>query len=1033
MENMKYSALLFIVLMLGCSQNIGSPYHLNEEESEVLASQQTRVLFAGPPNVSSPVGVAAAPTGEVYISCDENSSLSVDKNRGKIVKCVDSNGDGEADKFTDYVPHIDSPRSGCFVGGKLYMIHPPYLSVFEDSTGDGVADKSKVLIKGLGFDLSFRGADHTTNGVRMGIDGWLYIAVGDYGFYNAVGSDGTTLHLHGGGVVRVRPDGSEMEQYAYHTRNIYDVSVSPYLDLFTRDNTNDGKGWNTRLHHITSMADMGYPRLYKNFADEHMASLKDYGGGSGTGSLFLHEPGFPEKYNNTLFTCDFTTRKVYVNPLKAYEATFVVGQEVFFDTKDSAIDLDVDGNSNLYISTWKGGKYRYVKNVGEVYKLYYQGKTEKTFPDMKTISDKQLLLHLSSRSAVYRINAQREIINRGSKELFSTGLKKMASEVSLPLYVKVAAIFTLKQLEGVKANKGLLELNKDPSIREFTLRALADRSSQLRAVPSAVFVKALKDDNPRVRLQAVIGLARLNHTEAAVHLLPLVNNMPVIVSNGKVPKVPSEHQAIPHTVIQTLAKFKAYEVCLKALDDSNTRQAAIFALYKMSGEAQVVKAVILKASETTDEEVRVACLKVLFRLYQIDKPWDGKVWWTTRPDDRGPYYEPVLWKMSNVIQKSIETEFPKISANKVLFLLSNMRLNRLKPSQFALNIKHDPMMIVLEKSIIEAEDVAALIAGIQSEYYDLVVQVKAYDKLDIAKMSLEKIYDEKLKILQIWIEKKIKDEKIMSRQKDFIFEASSKNIYEHIMKVAQKEINTASRLSWKVLLNMAISPLTDEALRAKINESFKKVNQVEFFSAIGEMKLKQYIPLLQMGLKKDGKKTKRAAGNALTLLEKTKTSSSGKKVAELKYEEIVAALKKEKGDVKEGQALFMSTACIGCHATSKNQVQRGPFLGEVGGKFPQEYLVEAIIEPDKVVAQGFQTYTITMKDDTFHVGFITDDKDGITILRDIAGNVKKLKTANIKKKDQQAGSTMPPGLVNGLTMKQFASLVAYLQSLKVKH
>ena len=54
-----------------------------------------------------------------------------------------------------------------------------------DTNNDGVADTDELLVEGLGFDLKFRGADHTTNGMQMGIDGWLYIAVGDYGFVAA--------------------------------------------------------------------------------------------------------------------------------------------------------------------------------------------------------------------------------------------------------------------------------------------------------------------------------------------------------------------------------------------------------------------------------------------------------------------------------------------------------------------------------------------------------------------------------------------------------------------------------------------------------------------------------------------------------------------------------------------------------------------------------------------------------------------------------------------------------------------------------
>ena len=60
--------------------------------------------------------------------------------------------------------------------------------------------------------------------------------------------------------------------------------------VFARDNTNDGGGWNVRFHHFTGGEDHGYPRLYKNFADEAVKPLADYGGGSGCGAAWVSEP-----------------------------------------------------------------------------------------------------------------------------------------------------------------------------------------------------------------------------------------------------------------------------------------------------------------------------------------------------------------------------------------------------------------------------------------------------------------------------------------------------------------------------------------------------------------------------------------------------------------------------------------------------------------------------------------------------------------------------------------------------------------------
>jgi len=65
------------------------------------------------------------------------------------------------------------------------------------------------------YGFEDRPADHTTNGLSLGIDGWLYIAGGDFGFMKAAGTDGRTLQHRGGGVIRVRPDGSGLEIYRH--------------------------------------------------------------------------------------------------------------------------------------------------------------------------------------------------------------------------------------------------------------------------------------------------------------------------------------------------------------------------------------------------------------------------------------------------------------------------------------------------------------------------------------------------------------------------------------------------------------------------------------------------------------------------------------------------------------------------------------------------------------------------------------------------------------------------------------------------
>ena len=74
---------------------------------------------------------------------------------------------------------------------------------------------------------------------------------------------------------------------------------------------------------------------------------------------------------------------------------------------------------------------------------------------------------------------------------------------SRPLHGRVAALFALKQLDGAGSHGVLRKLAGDEALREFALRALADRKTELDGVEAAPFRAALADPSPRVRAQAV--------------------------------------------------------------------------------------------------------------------------------------------------------------------------------------------------------------------------------------------------------------------------------------------------------------------------------------------------------------------------------------------------------------------------------------------------------------------------------------------------------------------------------------------------
>lgn len=975
--------------------------------------------FAKPPQISYPTGLAVAATGEVYVSVDLNSSLDTEPNRGSIVKCVDTDNDGVADVFTHFVPNIDSPRGMCFVGDTLYVVHPPFLSAFRDHNQDGVADEHDTLITGMGFDLTFRGADHTSNGVRMGIDGWLYLAIGDYGMYKAVAKDGSTMHLHGGGVLRVRPDGSKLQMHTANTRNIVDVAVSPTLDVFTRDNTNDGKGWNTRFHHAIALADMGYPRLYKNFAAEHLPALADFGGGSGTAGYYLDEPGFPESFNDKAYTGDFTTNKVYYHPMTAAHGTFKTGQEIFFTRK--AIDMDADGASAIYIADWEGGGYRFDNpNVGSISRITYPALPANTFPNLIKASDAQLLKAIISSSAVTRINAQAEILKRGVNPAFSKGLAQQAANTSIHLYPRIAALFTLKRLDGANANPAITKLTQDATIRSYALRALADNPDQLANVSATPFLNALNDSDPRTQLQAIIGLAKLGDATHAKAILPLA----VPSTNADPTRL-----AIPHVAAKAIIRLGATRACLDALTNPALQSAALRCLNEMHN-ADAVAGLIATLKTSNDNTLRIGVMKTLFRLYNTEKPWDGKVWWTTRPDDRGPYFEPVQWDSTSEIGQAIGRAFASFNAKDAQDLYVQLQRNRIDPAQLDLgDVQLDEALVTINQPTVGSWAIGLLAEAAQDDKRPTDIRIKAFSRL-IEIIGLES-FNAQLDILAQWRATDPDNADFKRVFTEFVYSTRYAGNYKILR--FNKSSNDQTQIKSMMVLNLAHSPLSNDTVKQVMTKTIRSnMKNPAMIRAIGEMGRGEYTQQVKDAVKSKDNKLVKAGTLALKQLqqnEQTLGALASQMVGALSADEAQSILMKTHGDKQLGEQLFARQGCIACHALSQDEPQKGPYLGAVGGKFDRPYMIQAILEPSKVVAQGFQTQTLTLKDGTQLIGFITGDANGILELRDIAGVVTQIDKTQIKTQTMLPISMMPPGLGAALSVHELASLIDFLQSL----
>jgi putative heme-binding domain-containing protein len=684
--------VFFILFGLGEKQNPAEIAIKNKPQNQTFRNNAVApddlviTNFAGPDVTPSPACLAAAPTGELFVGVDMMGSLGKEPGKGSIVKLIDTDNDGKADKHTQFA-QVDNPRGIIPLGDEVFVLHTTFsketgkasgmdLVVFEDKNQDGLADgPSKPLIQNISSPkfLQSRGTDHATNGIRMGIDGWIYIAVGDFGFHDAVDRTCKKLTMLGGGIVRVRPDGTEMEVYSHGMRNIYDVAIDPYMNIFTRGNTNDGGGWNIRFSNQIQSGEYGYPVLFKHFTDEIIPALVDLGGGSGAGALFLDEPTWPEKYNQVPMMADWGRSQLYIHRLTADGASFTQKEEEFVKLPQIT-DVDIDGSGRLFMSAWDGAGYSGNPGKGYVVRAVPKNWEYKAFPNLKKASVNDLAGYLKSGSAVMRLHAQQELLTRSSKKAAKAAWK-IAADKSLPLSARVAGMYTYAQAAGEDGVKNLVKLTQEPDMKQFSLRALADRKPNLKNVPVEPFLQGLKDPSDRVKIAAAVGLGRLGRPEAATALLqtkvPASFAAPAKGTEG--PHATPKAAIIPaHIAVQALVNLKAVDAAVKAIGTENST-IALWALRYLH-DPKAVDGLISAYGQAKDEKLKKEILTTISRLYHQEAPYDGSWWWSTRPDTHGPYYKGITWAGSPKIESFLKAEWNKASTdNKQFFSDLNAR------------------------------------------------------------------------------------------------------------------------------------------------------------------------------------------------------------------------------------------------------------------------------------------------------------------------------------------------------------------------
>ncbi|HJZ55682.1 MAG TPA: hypothetical protein VKE74_12010, partial [Gemmataceae bacterium] len=283
-------------------------------------------LAAGPapvPDIHTPPGFttylyADQPlANDIYTMTIDDDGRVLVAGRGYVRVLVDDDGDGRADRAVDLIDGLkDGPMGLLAEGDSLYVVSDGGLKRYRGYNGkDKLRGPPETILA-----LKTTG-EHDAHAVRRGPDGWLYLLCGNMTGINPgkiTSPRSPVKDPIAGTLVRISPDGKEVEVVADGFRNAYGFDFHPDGEAFTFDSDNErcvGLPWyeGCRFYHVVPGGNYGWraPQLSQTwrkppyFADV-VPPIADLGRGSPTGVACYRHTQFPAHYRGGFFLADWT-------------------------------------------------------------------------------------------------------------------------------------------------------------------------------------------------------------------------------------------------------------------------------------------------------------------------------------------------------------------------------------------------------------------------------------------------------------------------------------------------------------------------------------------------------------------------------------------------------------------------------------------------------------------------------------------------------------------------------------------------------
>jgi len=991
---------------------------------------------------------------------DKFASYGLQPDRIRLVE--DRDGDGKADHATIFADGFNKPEdgigSGLLVRGKdVWYTCIPDLWHLRDEDGDGKADSRKSLQTGYGVHVALLG--HDSHGLRMGPDGRLYFSIGDRGL-NLKTADGRTLtNLESGSVLRCEPDGSNLELFATGLRNPQELVFNEYGDLFTVDNNSDSgdkarcvnvvegsdSGWRIGFQYIESPTSRGPWNAEKLWHPRHdgqpaylfppIANISD--GPSG----LTYDPGtgLPEAYRHHFFLADFRGASgnsgIRSFALKPRGASFELVDSKEFLWHILATDCDFGSDGALYVSDWVEGWE--TPGKGRIYKVYNPDAVK----DNAVQETKALLAGGIDHRPIWELARLLEYPDQRVRQEAQFALARSedrAAEATLgeaamhgkTLTARLHAIWALGQRQDGNTLRSFLT-DSDPEVRAQAVKTLASIPSPAGAIDADLLARVsarLRDDSPRVRMFAAIGLGRLRKKDAIDPLLDMLRK------DGTDPVL--RHAAVMGLVgsINAEGLRDNIDLLLKAESDqsASVRMGVLLSLRRM-GRPLIARflddknpAIVVEAARAINDDPIEPAMPALAAKLKPGLP-EPLLRRAINANLRvgGPE---VAARLADFAAAKDAPESPRVEALDVLASWTNpsgrdrilglWRPVAAHPAEEAAA----PLRRILPGVLASAPDpvrVAAAQAagarGIKEAGPTLLALVSDAGRSGEARAAAIKALDAladpglagavKAAVAAKDPKVRVEGQRLLAK----VDPADAVRVLESSLAAG----SLAERQGALTILGELKRPEADAILARRLDDLLG-----------GRAPADVQLELIEAAGKRSDSKVK----EKLARYELSRPSDDP--VA--RYREALAG-----GDAARGRKVFTAKAeveCVRCHRVRQATGEGvggdvGPDLTDVGRRVARDYILESIVAPNRKIAKGFETTVLALADGRTVAGIVKAD-DGKSIkLQPPQGPAFDVAVADIE--ERKTGlSGMPEDLVKNLSKAEIRDLVEFLAGLK---